>query len=111
MRAKRRGKTKNTNLILLMLLFIIVANGVILTGFLSNAKSTSKTEDQKYKYYTSIQLEEGDSLWAIAEQYMTLEYDDIVDYIAEVKSINSLSSNHITAGSFLTVPYYSMELK
>lgn len=111
MRAKRRRNAKKTNLFMLITLFIVVIGGVILTGFLSNATTISKTKDQKYKYYTSIKLEEGDSLWVIAEQYMTLEYNNIADYIAEVKSINSLSSDNITAGSFLTVPYYSKELK
>lgn len=41
----------------------------------------------------------------------TEEYSDISSYIAEVREINHLSSNQITDGMYLCIPYYSEEYK
>lgn len=67
--------------------------------------------EARYKYYTSIQLHSGDTLWSIAETYMTDEYEDIYEYIDEVMEINHLGSDYLQAGSKLCVPYYSSEFK
>ena len=53
----------------------------------------------------------GDTLWDIAKEYRTEEYSDISSYIAEVREINHLSSNQITDGMYLCIPYYSEEYK
>ena len=65
----------------------------------------------RYKYYTSIQIDSGMSLWEIAEEYMTEEYDSQEEYIREVKNINHLEDDLLYAGSYLCVPYYSSEYK
>lgn len=53
-------------------------------------------------------IEQGDSLWSIAEEYVDYDhYDDIRDYVDEVISINDLNDkNSITAGCNLVIPYY-----
>lgn len=75
--------------------------------FLSNAKADVKNVD--YKYYRSILIEAGDSLWSIAEENMGVEYIDSSVYVAEVKNINHLQDDNITAGNYLIIPYYSTE--
>lgn len=74
---------------------------------ITSAKEGSSTPG-RYKYYTSIYIEEGDSLWSIAELYL---YDgiSIIDYIDELKRINSLENENIKAGCYLLVSYYSDE--
>lgn len=64
-----------------------------------------------YKYYTNIIVEPGDSLWALAEEYVDYDhYRDINCYINEVRSINHLAEESgLTAGQILIVPYYSAE--
>lgn len=58
-------------------------------------------------YYKSIQINEGDSLWQIAEEYGDSEIVDRDEYMKEIKSINHLSDNDaIHSGQYLTVPYY-----
>ncbi len=57
------------------------------------------------KYYTSIRIEDGDTLWNIAEMYMNSE-ESVIDYVRELRQINSLSDDHIDAGHYLTVRYY-----
>lgn len=61
---------------------------------------------------TDIVIQKGESLWDIANEYMTEEYDSPKTYIKEVKSINSLTDvDKIYAGQRIVIPYYSTELK
>lgn len=73
--------------------------------------STSNNITNEYKYYKSIELSYGDTLWAIAEEYMTDDYDSIYEYIDELKSINGLESDDIHDSRYLTVAYYDTEFK
>jgi LysM domain. len=104
-------RAKKINLTMITVLILIVLLGVITTSFLSQAKTIGKAENQKSKYYTSIQIQEGDSLWSIADKYISSEYETIQYYIEEVKSINHLTDEHINEGLFLTIPYYSYAIK
>lgn len=73
-------------------------------------RTSAASADVSYKYYTSIQIQTGDTLWDIADTYCSPEYDTISDYIEEVCSINQLSSgDEIHSGQYITVPYYSHE--
>ena len=76
-----------------------------------NTQADSEPKAPTYKYYTSIRVSSGDTLWDIAKEYRTEEYSDISSYIAEVREINHLSSNQITDGMYLCIPYYSEEYK
>lgn len=64
-----------------------------------------------FKYYTSVVVEPGDSVWEIADQYMDdVHYDSKESYIFEVRSINHLDEAcSVTSGQMLIVPYYSAE--
>lgn len=64
-----------------------------------------------FKYYTGIIVENGDTLWELADQYMDYNhYKDKQAYISEVKSMNHLDGNEeLYTGQFLVVPYYSAE--
>lgn len=72
--------------------------------------SISSNANDGFKYYTSVIVEAGESLWDIAEDYMNGHYDSRDNYIAEVRSINHLDENGtVIAGQTLIVPYYSSE--
>ena len=73
-------------------------------------EASSMTSDQQsYKYYTSIQVKQGESLWSIAGHYMSSDYSDLDAYIEEVRDLNHLDSDDIHAGEYLLIPYYSSE--
>lgn len=95
--------------------FIVLVAVICLTCFsgtlLSYAKEKSAPELTYYKYYTTIQIEAGDSLWDIASRYVCEDIISIKDYILEIKSINKLKSDTIQSGDTLTVIYYSPEYK
>lgn len=64
-----------------------------------------------YKYYTSIEIQEGDTLWSIACQYADENFISVQDYIEELRYMNQLSSDRIFEGHYLTISYYSEHYK
>ena len=59
------------------------------------------------KYFTTITVSSGDTLWDIADEYRTVEYADAQEYIDEVKEINQIKGDEITVGCTLVIPYYA----
>ena len=96
---------------LLLLLLILGIPGTVLLSTRVQARAEERPKEPTYKYYTSIQVRSGDTLWEIAEKYRTEEYEDIPSYIEEVKEINHLTSSQITDGMYLCIPYYTTEYK
>lgn len=69
----------------------------------------SKASNASQKYFTCITVENGDTLWNIAETYKTEEYSSTQEYIDEVISINNLKTDVIVAGTNLLIPYYEVK--
>ena len=103
----KRTQKKYTTLLLLLLVLGVPCAALLTT----QVQAENRPKAPTYKYYTSIQVESGDTLWEIAEEYRTEEYEDINSYIEEVKEINHLTSSHITDGMYLCIPYYTTEYK
>ncbi len=64
------------------------------------------TTESLNKYYKSIRIDEGDSLWSLASVYSYEGYQNEDEFIAEVKSVNHLHSDCIHSGEYIVVPYY-----
>ena len=95
---------------LLIFAIILFSISFILVFWRMGLMSDAHTEDQaiSYKYYKSVSVAYGDSLWDIAKENISYDhYKDINIYLDEVRSINHLSDNNINAGSNLIIPYYS----
>ena len=103
----KRTQKKYTTLLLLLLVLGVPCAALLTT----QVQAENRPKAPTYKYYTSIQVESGDTLWEIAEEYRTEEYEDINSYIEEVKEINHLTSSQITDGMYLCIPYYTTEDK
>lgn len=72
--------------------------------------ANTELENVSYKYYTSVQVEPGDTLWVLADRYADDEhYASREQYITEVMNMNHLTGEYICAGDYLIVPYYSPE--
>ena len=78
---------------------------------LSSAHEKNNPEETVYKYYTSIRIEYGDTLWDIAKETMTDEYNSTAEYVEVLKKMNSLDSDDIQAGQYLIVAYNDTEFK
>ncbi len=106
---RRRCPKRRLFLSGMALFFLIVIIGVKLNCF--SVESDAIDVRTSYKYYTSVQVQDGDSLWSIADQYLTSEYCSHETYVQELIAINHLSDTTIHAGKYLTVPYFSSEYK
>ena len=102
----RRIVVRRQKIALVSVAFVALA--IIICTFLSGAVRTQAAPSEiSCKYYTSIEVQSGDTLWSIASDHITEEYRDMNAYIDEVCSINKISQNEIHAGQYLTIPYYS----
>ena len=60
------------------------------------------------KYYKSIEVESGDTLWDIASEYAgTDNQEKIRSYVGEIMKINGMTADTIQSGEYLTVVYYA----
>lgn len=83
---------KNTHISILMVVCLLFAGYLYIT-------------DPGHVSYAEIQIEHGDSLWSLAEQYrgkMSTE-----DWIKLVKTENGLADIKIVAGKSLVIPVVS----
>ena len=108
---KREAVVRRQKSILALVVLALVIFGILLgTGM--NALASSDKDIASYnKYYVSIRVESGDTLWTIADEYIdgfNIEKDD---YIKEVCEINKISKDDIHAGDYIVVPYYSQDVK
>ena len=111
---KRRERSFQLHRIVLFLAFTLLLAflcGISFGSILSKAETTDAKAAETFKYYKSITVQPGDSLWSIASENMSEEYSSVQSYIDEVCFINSLQDTCIHAGKNLTIPYYSAEFK
>ena len=88
---------------------ILVVFAVIFVFFMNSSK-VSASDDLRVnerKFFTSYVVSDGDTLWSIAESYMTKEYTSVNEYIDELKKSNHLGSDLIQPGTLLVIPYYA----
>ena len=110
----RRNKTslelkRKRQLVLLrrQLLAALTATIVVIsTIIIINTVTAQGDEMEKEKYYKSIMIEHGDTLWDIAKEYYDSSSYTIPEYIEELKSINGLDCDNIQSGSYIIVSYY-----
>lgn len=95
---KKRVWTVGAVILFLLILFSV---------FFITKTVTAQRNVDKAKLVTSIEIKKGDTLWSIASDFMSDEYDDINDYVKEIKESNGLASDEIHAGNFIIVPYYA----
>lgn len=70
------------------------------------AANEREAEPNLCRYYTSIQIEAGDTLWSIAETYNNSSVMDIRAYIDELRKTNHLHTDSIKAGDSLVILYF-----
>lgn len=95
--------------ILIFTFCLITLLTIAFGSFLSKAKAKGNP-DIYYKYYTNIEIQPGDTLWNLADNYME-NYESKTVYIKEVNELNSLKDGNIVSGQVLIMPYYSTEYK
>lgn len=100
---KRAGKNSNKHIHVMSFLIILVIFGI---SICHNTVNSASKESPQAKCYKSIQIQTGDSLWSIAKQYYTDDWDNINIFIEEIKMFNGISNDNIHIGNYLAIPYY-----
>lgn len=91
---------------------ILIVSLLILLGSSIRTFASSRNNEPLHKYYTSIRIENGDSLWSLADQYTVDGVYDRDDFIEETRSLNQLSNqNELHTGDYIVVGYYSTDMK
>lgn len=105
---RRRQQVRCHIIALAASLFLLISIPILFISFSTEANDME--HQPSYKYYKSIEISRGDTLWSIAnDNFDSDHYKDTYEYVTEVKKLNSLTSDDIIAGSYLIVPYYSPE--
>ena len=107
MRNNRKAEiiVRNRKIMVAVILLITVIFGALLFTNIASANSCRPV----YTYYTSYEIQSGDSLWTIADQFMGPDYTDKQDFINNIKRINHLGDDNITEGKFIVIEYSSYE--
>ena len=105
---KRQQQVKRNIMTLIISALAIISLSILLISFSTEANDME--HQPSYKYFKSVEVAKGDTLWSIAKDNIDYEYyKNTYDYVNEVKRMNSLTSDRIVAGSYIIVPYYSSE--
>ena len=108
--AKRAAVVRSQKRIIAIIVISIIFFGILLGTGISALANNDKTNAQ-YKYYKSICIEEGDTLWDIADEYIKGTDLDHKEYIQEVCILNGICADEIHAGDYIIITYYSDEFK
>ena len=93
MKTRNHGKRRLRNFTIILLMM--------------NARAEEAQLPELKRYYTSVQLHKGDSLWDLAEQYRVGSGYSRTEYVEELKRMNGLKSEQIHSGEYLTVVYFA----
>ena len=90
---------------------MLLATAIFSSVRLVSVDAMSDDSYAKYKYYTSYEIQPGDTLTYIAEKYTADTQVSVSEYIEELKQNNHLTSDKITSGKNIIIAYYSDEYK
>lgn len=103
---RRYARRSMRNLLVAILMILAFCSGFF-GHTLMNAHAEEKITKPLNRYYTSVQLKQGDSLWDIANEYARGSRYSVSEYVDELKRMNGLKGDHIHSGEFLTVVYFA----
>lgn len=88
---------------------VVVVLGIILAMLITLVavnKVSASEHGTRQKLITSVIVEQGDTLWDIAQKYYSDEYESMDDYIEDIMAVNNISSTVIVEGNNIIIPYY-----
>lgn len=109
-RLNRRARTVYMQRRLIAILSILAVSAVILLGTSMRVLAVSgKSSQPVYKYYTSVRVTDGDTVWDLADRYIDGYEVDKQAYVNEICTLNHLQDGQIHSGDYLVIAYYSTE--
>lgn len=105
----KKGRRKLKGSVVRFLTGLIVIAAVLCIILFTNSnviRADGDAAPERTRYYETITIKAGDTLWSIASEYRTSEYKDNRDYVEDLMYVNSLDSEYITAGQNLIIIRY-----
>ncbi len=105
---KREAQVRRQKCVIVIVVLAMIVFGILFGGSIHVFAGESQTQ-KLHKYYTSIRIEEGDTLWDIAGEYVQNTKMSRQEYINEVCALNGICADEIYAGEYIVVMYYEVE--
>ena len=103
------SKTRKPFILILSMVLISV---FILLGSSIRAFASSGCSNEYHKYYTCITLQNGDTLWDLADDYTIDGVMSREEFMKEVCRMNHIRKDTVLkSGDSLAIAYYSTEVK
>lgn len=110
--AVRKQQKARRKMLIIFCLTIIVMFGIGVGFGTLLTRAEEPIQEPAYKYYANIEIQRGDTLWSIADEYMdSVHYTDKMEYMDELMALNHMSDDHLISGQKILVPYYSYDLR
>lgn len=84
---------------------ILLINAILLIMLFGTIMVNASDTKQPDKYYTSVMIEQHDTLWSLESQYNN-GTEDRDTYINNIKQLNHMSNDTIIDGSYILLYYY-----
>lgn len=92
---------------IIVLSILMLGLGLTIKEFIVSNASDYTLLQNYTKCYKSIRINDGDTLWSIASEFIQTQRYTYESYIEEIKSINHIDdSDTLKAGAYITIPYY-----
>ena len=95
--------------VLFILAFVLILGSSFCGNSLMNTMAEEPAGPKMVTYYKSIEIEKGDTLWDIAEEYAPGTGLTTVQYVQQLKQMNHLGEDTIHTGCHLIVMYKASE--
>ena len=102
---KRRVKAKIARFITAFIAITVIVCVILFANKNQIHAVEGGSEVSLTKYYKTITIQPGDTLWGIAAEYKT-DNCTTIEYVKELKQMNDLHNDNITSCMKLVVVYY-----
>ena len=106
--SRREAQVRAQKCCIAITIIFIIALG-ILFGTSIHVFASDNSQQTLHKYYKTICVESGDTLWDIAGEYVQNTRISRQEYIEELCKINGICEDEIYAGEYIVVVYYDVE--
>lgn len=96
-------KQKPTFISVSIIILVICCMGICLF----KTDSVASSHINREKCYKSIKIQAGDSIWNIAMENYTNDWESLESYIEEIKEFNGLKGEEINYDNYISIPYYT----
>ena len=110
--AVRKQQKARQKMFVIFFLTILVMFGIGVGFGTLLTRAEAPSSEHYHKYYANIEIQKGDTLWGIADDYMdSVHYVDRTEYLNEIMEINGMVNSRLITGQKIIVPYFSSNIK